>query len=499
MPEQNSTPEAGALPITFDSTQQQPYVINLEEAERSEKYFDHLLYGDPNPDIADLVALGIQKDIAALVRRGPHRPDVYVTWLGGMVTPDELRELLADQVNKGVYEPDEKERARMVRRAAWHWLVRRNEKCTLDLCNYFIIRDYGGKSRVGHWDDRGVLKLQSYEEFKKAHIEKYTIVLGDDGKHKKTPLVPQWLTDVDTDRFDRVEFLPEQEASMGVLNLWRGWPRELDYFHRIDPIYHQDCEPIGCELFLDHIYANMCGGDGNSYQYLLGWMADALQNPQRTSEVAVVLRGPQGSGKTLWAKFFMELFGRHTLTLDKPGQVTGNFNAHLMDKCIVFADEAFFAGNHQHANTLKTLITSEEIFIEPKGVDGFMAKKLLRLIIASNDDHVIRADMDDRRFLLLDVDAREHNQDRDYFSKIVAEWRDGGRRALFQWLRGDHWRMMLETKLWDVGLRPQTRGLQEQKNLSLPPAQMVGNRPAPPPYLGTEGPITLRLQRNATA
>jgi len=53
---------------------------------------------------------------------------------------------------------------------------------------------------------------------------------------------------------------------------------------------------------------------------------------------------------------------------------------HLQDVYIVFADEAFFVGHHQHAATLKTLITGEQIFIEPKGVDGFMAPKIFRMI-----------------------------------------------------------------------------------------------------------------------
>jgi hypothetical protein len=224
---------------------------------------------------------------------------------------------------------------------------------------------------------------------------------------------------------------------------------------------------------LKHMYDNLCGADEEVCFYLLGWMADALINPHRTSEVAIVLRGPQGSDKTFWAKFFMELFAPHTLTLDKPNQVTGGFNKHLQDKSVIFADEAFFAGNHQHAATLKTLITSDEIFIEPKGVDGFMAKKLFRVIIASNDEHVIRAEVDDRRYLVLDVDAGKHNQDGEYFGAIAHEWQYGGKDALFQWLRGNSWKETLELGVWDVRARPKTQALQKQKDLSLPPTQAI--------------------------
>lgn len=93
------------------------------------------------------------------------------------------------------------------------------------------------------------------------------------------------------------------------------------------------------------------------------------------------------------------------------------------------------------------------------------------LIIASNDEHVIRAEGDDRRYLVLTVDAGEHNQSAAYFGAIADEWRDGGRAALFQWLRGAYWRKILETGAWDD--RPKTAALQQQKDLSLPPALLL--------------------------
>lgn len=99
---------------------------------------------------------------------------------------------------------------------------------------------------------------------------------------------------------------------------------------------------------------------------------------------------------------------------------------------------------------------------------GAGARSARLLIIASNDEHVIRAEGDDRRYLVLRVDAGEHNQSAAYFGAIADEGRDGGRAALFQWLRGAYWRKILETGAWDD--RPKTAALQQQKDLSLPPA-----------------------------
>lgn len=365
----------------------------------------------------------------------------------------------------------------------------RREALELELGPRFLVREYGNKAMVGWFNDRGELVTMSHREFANAHVEKMKAVGYDtDGKPILKPLVPLWLRDPLTRRYDRVEFRPgvAQEAMPErVLNLWRGWPMGLrpGWDHQrltvmgTEPVRNSEFDgpempPGHCDLFLDHMLHAMCGGDEELLHYVLGWMADSLWNPG-PSEVAIVLRGPQGSGKSMWAKKFMEFHSPHGITLNRPQQLTGNFNKHLHNKSVVFADEAFFAGNRQDAATLKTLITDEEIFIEPKGVDGFMARKGFRVIIASNDEHVIRAEVDDRRFLVLNVDAGEHNDDKAYFGPLLEEWEHGGRTALFRWLTGAWWGRALSAMPFRTWPRPVTAALQEQKNLSLPAPQMA--------------------------
>ncbi|CAE7434370.1 unnamed protein product [Symbiodinium necroappetens] len=367
--------------------------------------------------------------------------------------------------------------------------ARRDSHCINELGPRFVIREYGNKARVGWFDDRGELVTMSFAEFHNAHIEK-TVEIGVDaeGKPRRTPLTKYWLTHPLTRRYDRVEFLPGVEPENmpeGVLNLWRGWPMPLRpgwSEMRIGPngpepsrrtIFDTGAMPEGyCDMLLDHMLNNMCRGDEEVMHFLLAWMADALWNPG-PCETAVILQGPQGSGKTFWAERFMEFFGIHALTLDDEDQVVGNFNKHLMNKSVIFADEAFFAGNRRHAAKLKTLITRPDLFVEPKGVDGFTAPKMFRLIMASNDDHVIRAERDDRRNLVLRVDAGGHNQDREYFARMHKEWREGGRTALFRWLTGAFWGKAVSNGQFRMWSRPVTAALQEQKDMSLPPAQMV--------------------------
>ncbi|MBR1247526.1 hypothetical protein JQ609_11330 [Bradyrhizobium sp. AUGA SZCCT0169] len=350
----------------------------------------------------------------------------------------------------------------------------------------FVIRDYGHNARVAWFDETGELVTMSFAEFRNAHIEK-VVDVSDGDKKKFVPLVDHWLHHPLTRRFDKVDYrLGVNQSEMpDICNLWQGWPSGLtpgwdDFKLGIDgPVqitqgpFDGPFMPSGyCDTFLDHMLNNMCGGDDDVFTYLLGWVADALWNPG-PCETAIVLIGPQGSGKSLWVQFITEFFGNHAITLDDPEQLTGKFNKHLQNKSLVFADEAFFAGNKKHAAKLKTIITRPDFLVEPKGVDTFRAPKQFRLVMASNDEHVIQAERDDRRNLVLRVDAGENNQNHEYFGRMHDEWRTGGRRAFFRWLTGAYWGRCVGEKKFRMWSRPVTAALQTQKDLSLTQPQMA--------------------------
>ncbi len=242
-----------------------------------------------------------------------------------------------------------------------------------------------------------------------------------------------------------VGFWPDGRVPPGCLNLWTGFG--------VKPI------PGDISPFLDFVKSVICGGDEALFDYLWAWMADAVQNPACRPGIAVVLQGRQGVGKGFFAETFGRLFGRHFIQVAQERQLTGNFNSHLIDKLLVFADEGSFT-SHRAGAVLKNLITSETIAAEPKGVDVIQVKNNVRLIIASNDEHVIGAGADERRYLVLSV-SDIHQQDHTYFMQLAA-WRDdGGLGALLHALQTHD--------LGRINLRmvPRTSGLFTQKVDSL--------------------------------
>jgi hypothetical protein len=187
-----------------------------------------------------------------------------------------------------------------------------------------------------------------------------------------------------------------------------------------------------------------------------------VQNPGKQAEVAVVMRGDKGTGKGLIGRTMSEIFGAHGQHISNSKHLTGHFNGHLQDCSLLFVDEAFWAGDKQGEATLKQLITEPTKMIERKHHDAEKARNCLHIIMAANNDWVVPASRDERRYFVLDVDDSRRD-DASYFSPLYAEISNGGREAvLYDLLRRD-------LSKFNIRKVPQTAALGEQKLLSLDP------------------------------
>jgi len=99
----------------------------------------------------------------------------------------------------------------------------------------------------------------------------------------------------------------------------------------------------------------------------------------------------------------------------------GNFNAHLRNCLLLYADEAFWAGDKQGESTLKGLITEPVLVIEQKGVDAVQWTNRLCIIMAANAEWVVPASHDERRYVVIDVASHKAN-DLSYFSSIRQQF-----------------------------------------------------------------------------
>lgn len=252
--------------------------------------------------------------------------------------------------------------------------------------------------------------------------------------------------------FEKIVFMPGMPTPPGCYNLWRGFPY---------PPIQGDWGRLQ-----QHLHDVICGGDVQCTEYLLNWMANAIQYPDRLGEVAIVMKGDRGTGKGKFAHLFSKLFGEHSLQINQAKHLVGNFNAHLRSCVFLFVDEALWAGDKQGENVLKGLVTEPTLQIEKKGVDTGTSRNRLHIMMASNSDWVVPAGGRERRFCVLKVsDARI--QDHAYFAAIDNQMlNQGGLSAMMYDLTER------DLSAFNVRNYPQTDALDEQKLHSLEPGML---------------------------
>lgn len=287
----------------------------------------------------------------------------------------------------------------------------------------------------------GFLSMQSF--FTMAATEKIQMATARGFSEK--PMAEFWLASENRRQYWDIGIYPNEDQPTGTLNMWNGW----------------SCNPnpkTKCSLYLDHMKQIVCDGNEHVYEWLLDWMADCVQDARNIKGTCVVLRGVEGCGKGAWADQFGQLFGRHYTHLIDAERLTTKFNSLMSDSIVVFADEVLWPGDRKAANILKGMVTERRVTRESKGVDSIEVDNLGHIIIASNEDWIVPAGPQSRRWLVLNVSGKVA-QNKEYFDRLFKEMTNGGREALLH---------LLMTREITSNLRqaPHTSGLTEQRRMS---------------------------------
>jgi hypothetical protein len=209
-------------------------------------------------------------------------------------------------------------------------------------------------------------------------------------------------------------------------------------------------------LMRKHILTVICAGRADLCDYWINWLARMVQFPERPAETSLVMRGPKGAGKSILGYWLRRLCGQHGITIFSAEHLTGRFNGHLRDCILLFADEAFYAGDRRHESILKGAITEQEMVIEAKYLDPEMVVNHLHILQASNADWVVPATADERRFCVADT-TPDHLNDYAYFAAINQQMEQGGLAAML------HDLLAMDLSKFNHRAVPGTPELNEQK------------------------------------
>lgn len=229
---------------------------------------------------------------------------------------------------------------------------------------------------------------------------------------------PRWLERAVY--IDQIGFDPGGEDKNIICNRWTGWPTTP--------------KPGKCEILLD-LLRYLCSGEENHaelFQWVLRWLAYPIQHPGAKMHSAIVVHGPQGTGKSRFFEAYAKIFGEYSIILNQ-GAIEDKFNADWSERRLfVLADEVVANTEKYHLkNQLKNFITSDWVRINPKNVAAHRERNHMNMVFLSNELQPVVLENDDRRHCVIYTPPKMGD---DFYSEVTDEIDQGGIEALHDYL-----------------------------------------------------------------
>lgn len=275
--------------------------------------------------------------------------------------------------------------------------------------------------------------------------------LNDQNQVKQYNCFELWMKAGSRNTFQGVVFDPSNRTGSRFLNMWSGFEIEaVEGDNKLDRI-------------MWHLLHVICNGNQDHFHYLLGWMAQIIQRPEKKTGVCVVLKSEgRGTGKSTVSVLMEKLLGQYAMRIQDSKHLLGAFNSHLANKLFVTVEEAFWSGSNKDAGKFRTLITDSSITLEAKGKDAIEVDSYHRYLMCTNNDWAVPAHQQERRFFVLEVsDCKQ--QDKEYFKDLYIDINSPEAMGqLFSFLE------QYDTTPFNLYKAPMTEALQAQIMESLP-------------------------------
>lgn len=219
---------------------------------------------------------------------------------------------------------------------------------------------------------------------------------------------------------DQIGFDPGGEDPNILCNRWSGWPTTP--------------KAGSCERLLD-LLAYLCQSEPDPERvrrWIECWLAYPIQHPGAKMHSAIVVHGPQGSGKSRFFEAYARIYGEYGIILNQ-GAIEDKFNADWSErKLFILADEIVARAEMHHLkNQLKNFITGEWVRVNPKNVAAHRERNHMNIVFLSNEDMPVVLENDDRRHCVIYTPPALSEA---FYAELTAEIDAGGIEALHDYL-----------------------------------------------------------------
>lgn len=289
---------------------------------------------------------------------------------------------------------------------------------------------------VGQGSDSSLQAIETVDELQARYALVYEMAdtVFDHQEHKLVPLASSrnictsrmlhraWMESHGKQivRVAEVGFDPAGRDPNIKCNLWGGWPTQP--------------KKGKCELLLElgeFLCSREVGIAAPLWHWVRCWLAYPIQHPGAKMATALVIHGPQGTGKNMFFESIMAIYGEYGRIVDQAA-IEDKFNDWASRRLFLIGDEVVARMELYHTkNKLKSLITGEWIRINPKNVGAYDERNHVNVVFQSNEDQPLVIERDDRRYTVIKTPDKATQ---DFYDAVAVEIREGGIAALHDYL-----------------------------------------------------------------
>lgn len=220
----------------------------------------------------------------------------------------------------------------------------------------------------------------------------------------------EWLTWGSRAEVPRVTYAPGQDriTEARELNVWPGWG--LD--GKLMPVAG---DVTLWNQLLDHLFGN----ETTARTWFERWLAFPLQNPGSKMYTSAVVWGLlHGTGKSLVGYALGKIYGRNFTEVDDE-IIRQTHNEWAENKQFVMGDEITTNDKRTVSDRMKTMITRQQLRLNPKYVPSYTVPDVINYYFTSNHPDSFFLEDDDRRFFIHEVKVSPRE---DSFYKAIERW-----------------------------------------------------------------------------
>ena len=195
------------------------------------------------------------------------------------------------------------------------------------------------------------------------------------------PFIHLWLADKDIKCYKRVCWKPPPLINDDCdLNTWKPYHISTITLAKSERNYFKEFLTFCENLFESKEVMN----------YIIARYAFRLQNPGLRTNVCVVFFGVEGGGKSTFIDTIYKIFDKYAIQIEKAKKLYDNHSTYEKEKCFICVNEAAGTDNFENSEVLKTRITEDKLYINPKGLQAYEIDNFCDYDMTTNNLNVVK-------------------------------------------------------------------------------------------------------------